>query len=102
MFFISLTYRTDLSKIDAHVSDHRAYLDRNIERGIFLLAGRKVPRTGGIILAVAPDRDALIKIVQEDPFVAHGLATYEITEFEVTRSSASIPDLGDQPPNRTA
>jgi len=102
MFLISLTYKTDLSEIDAHLSDHRAYLDRNIESGVFLLAGRKAPRTGGVILAVAPDRDALVKIVQEDPFVAHGLATYEITEFEVTRSSGRFPDLGDQPRIRTA
>ena len=91
MFLVSLSYQAPLPEVDAHLSGHRDYLDRFMKRGIFLFAGRKVPRTGGVILAKTADRKSLDEIVQEDPFVAHGLASYEITELQITKSALDFP-----------
>ncbi|WP_417760357.1 YciI family protein [Shewanella sp.] len=81
MFIVSLTYRCDLSEIERHLPAHIAYLDKYYAAGVFLASGRKVPRDGGVILATAPNRAALLTILAEDPFQRHLLADYQITEF---------------------
>ena len=52
-------------------------------RGWFLASGRKVPRTGGVILAIG-ERAGIEAYVAADPFTIHGIAEYEITELAVT------------------
>jgi uncharacterized protein YciI len=52
MFVIELTYRVDLAEIDAHVAAHVIFLKKYYASGNFLVSGRKVPRDGGIIVAV--------------------------------------------------
>lgn len=81
MFIISLTYTAPLAKIDARLAAHRDYLAAQYAAGVFLMSGPKVPRDGGIILADAPSRAALDKILAEDPFALADLARYEVTEF---------------------
>jgi len=56
MFVIELTYKADLKEIDAHMKAHVAFLDKYYAAGNFLVSGRKVPREGGIILAVGKSR----------------------------------------------
>jgi uncharacterized protein YciI len=92
MFVIELTYKADLAEIDAAMKPHMAWLNRHYAAGTFVASGRKVPRDGGIILAIAPDRAALEAIVREDPFVSRGLADARVIEFRTSqragRSSA--------------
>jgi len=40
--------------------------------GVFVVSGRKIPRDGGIILAVGESRERIEAIVREDPFHVHG------------------------------
>jgi uncharacterized protein YciI len=90
MFVIELIYTADLAEIDAHMRSHVAFLKKHYSAGIFLVSGRKIPRDGGIILAVGRDRDQIEAIVEEDPFVARGLADFRIIEF---RASQRAPDM---------
>ena len=90
MFVIELVYKVPLAKIDAHMKPHVAFLNRYYEAGNFLVSGRKIPRDGGIILAVGRNRQEIEAIVQEDPFVARGLADARIIEF---RASQRAPDI---------
>jgi uncharacterized protein YciI len=90
MFVISLTYTCDMSEVDKHLSAHIDYLDRQYSDGVFLASGRKVPRIGGVILADVESRDKLDQILAEDPFMQHGLADYDITEFIPTKTSAEL------------
>jgi uncharacterized protein YciI len=53
---------------------HMRFLKAHYTSGHFLVSGRKVPRDGGIILAVGERRDQVEAIVKQDPFVARGLA----------------------------
>jgi uncharacterized protein YciI len=91
MFVIELTYKVELSQIDAAMKPHVAWLDRHYAAGTFIASGRKVPRDGGIILAIAPDRAALEAIVQEDPFVARGLADVRVIEFRASQRADDLP-----------
>ncbi|MEM6684273.1 MAG: YciI family protein [Bacteroidota bacterium] len=81
MFVIHITYKVALAKVDQFLKEHIAFLNQQYELGNFLASGRKVPRTGGIILAKAMHKTALEAIVQKDPFYIHELATYELIEF---------------------
>ncbi len=92
MFIVSLTYRVPLSEIDAHLSDHRAFLDRHFASGAFLASGPKEPRTGGVILATLADRAALEAILDEDPFRRLGLADYAVEAFQPTRFADALPE----------
>ena len=91
MFVIELVYKVDLAEIDAAMKPHVAWLDRHYKDGIFVASGRKVPRDGGIILAVGHDRDAIEAIVKADPFVARGLADYRLVEFRASQRADDIP-----------
>ncbi len=81
MFVIELQYKADLSEIDAAMRPHVAYLKKHYAAGTFLVSGRKIPRDGGVILAVGTSREQIENIVREDPFVARGLADFRIIEF---------------------
>jgi uncharacterized protein YciI len=90
MFVIELVYKTDLADIDAHMPEHVAFLKKYYASGNFLLSGRKIPRDGGIILAVGRNRQQIQAIVEEDPFYTHGLADFRIVEFRASQRAADI------------
>jgi len=81
MFIINLTYKTELEKVDHFLEEHIAYLNEQYELGNFLASGRKIPRTGGIILSKVGNISELEKIIENDPFKINDLADYELTEF---------------------
>lgn len=81
MFVVSIEYKVDLSEVDKLIPMHIEFLDKFYAKGNFLASGRKVPRTGGVILAKAESREALEAILAEDPFYQQNLADYEVTEF---------------------
>ena len=84
MFVIELVYKADLKEIDAHMTAHVRFLKKYYADGTFLASGRKIPREGGIILAVGKSRDEIETIIREDPFLARGLADVRIVEFRAS------------------
>ena len=86
MFIISLTYIKPLEEVDALLEEHVTYLKEQYTLGHFLASGRKVPRTGGVILARGASREEIETIITLDPFYRHYMAEYEITEFSPTMS----------------
>ena len=81
MFIVSLNYKSDLEDVDKHLDAHVDYLKQEYANGNFIASGRKIPRTGGIILSCVKDKDELKRILAKDPFNIAGIAEYEITEF---------------------
>jgi uncharacterized protein YciI len=100
MFVIELSYKVDLEEIDAHMAAHVAFLEKYYASGNFLVSGRKIPRDGGIIVAVAPSREQVEAIVREDPFCSRGLADVRIIEFRASQRSSDIQARvdADRPP----
>jgi len=90
MFIVELIYKADLAKIDAHMAAHVAFLKKYYASGHFLVSGRKIPRDGGIILAVGKTRDQIQTIVEEDPFCKLGLADFRIIEFRASQRADDI------------
>ena len=81
MFVILLTYQKPLADIDRLMSRHVAWLKGHYASGLFIASGRRVPRTGGVILARSGDAEAVRAAMADDPFVSDGAATYELVEF---------------------
>jgi uncharacterized protein YciI len=90
MFVIELVYKVDLREIDAHMAAHVRFLKKYYASGHFLVSGRKIPRDGGIILAVGKDRKEIEAIVTEDPFYKHGLAEFRVIEFRASQKADDI------------
>ena len=90
VFVIELIYKAALEKIDAAMTPHVAFLKRYYAAGNFLISGRKIPRDGGIIRAVAKNRQEIEAIVREDPFVDRGLADYRLIEFRASQRADDI------------
>lgn len=95
MFVVSLTYKAELSEVDNYISEHVAYLEQYYDKGNFIASGRKVPRTGGVILAHAESREKLIAILQEDPFYKADVASYEVTEFVPSKVGQGFESLAN-------
>ena len=91
MFVIELTYKADLTEIDAHMAAHVVFLKKYYGAGNFLVSGRKIPREGGIILAVGKTRQEIEAIMAEDPFFKEGLADFRIVEFRASQRAKDIP-----------
>jgi uncharacterized protein YciI len=90
MFVIELIYKADLAEIDAHMAAHVTFLKKYYAAGNFLISGRKIPRDGGIIVAVGKSRRQIEAIVGEDPFCAQGLADFRIIEFRASQRADDI------------
>jgi uncharacterized protein YciI len=100
MFIIELIYRASLDKIDANMPAHVRFLKKYYASGHFLISGRKIPREGGIIIAVAESRDQVEAIAREDPFCARGLAEFRIIEFRASQQADDIQHrVTAQPPS---
>jgi uncharacterized protein YciI len=90
MFVIELHYTASLADIDARMGAHMKFLKKYYASGHFLVSGRKIPRDGGIILAVGRSREEIEAIAAEDPFIRHGLADVRIIEFRASQRADDI------------
>ena len=93
MFIVNLTYVVPLAKIDATMVEHVEFLNKYYKANAFVASGRKVPRTGGIILVLAQSKAEVEAIMTEDPFCVHKLAEFTITEFLTSQAHADLKKL---------
>lgn len=96
MFVIELTYTAPLADIDASMPAHVKFLKKYYASGNFLVSGRKIPRDGGIILAVGDSRQRMEAIAREDPFYVRGLADVRVIEFRASQRADDIQKLIDR------
>ncbi|WP_330308969.1 MULTISPECIES: YciI family protein [unclassified Streptomyces] len=97
MFVLELSYTAPLEAVDAALEAHVAWLDEQYAAGVFVASGRKNPRDGGMILAVAEDRARIEQITAGDPFVAAGVCAYRITEFIATKTAPGLERYRETP-----
>ena len=90
MFIIELSYKAPLEQVDAQMKPHMAFLKKHYASGHFLVSGRKIPRDGGIILAVGKSREEIEAIAAQDPFCQKGVADFRVIEFRVSQRAEDI------------
>lgn len=91
MYIVFLTYTRPIEEVEALLETHVDWLNRYFTAGAFISAGRKDPRTGGMIMVREMDRKQLDSILAEDPF--QKVASYDVTKVNITRSADKFAAL---------
>lgn len=81
MFIVLLKFSANREQAGALLDDHKAWLKRGFDEGVFLLAGGLQPGLGGGILAQAASLDAITARVNDDPYVKEDVVRPEIIEM---------------------
>ncbi|MBI2707083.1 MAG: GrpB family protein [Proteobacteria bacterium] len=82
MFIVLLHYKVPLEDIDPYRSAHMEFLKEGYAKNVFIASGRMYSDKGGVILSPLTRRGEFEDILKKDPFMLHGLATYEIIGFD--------------------
>jgi uncharacterized protein YciI len=93
VFVLLLTYVKPLAEVDALMRRHVAWLNEHYDAGRFLVSGRRIPRTGGVIVARGNDREEIEAVAASDPFVTGGVATCEVIQFRASQTAAGLDQL---------
>ncbi|WP_099187998.1 YciI family protein [Tepidibacter mesophilus] len=93
MFIVSLTYIKALDIVEIYLQEHVDYLKEQYSKGFFIASGRKVPRTGGVILSNIKEKEELMNILKKDPFYKNQVAKYDIIEFVPSMTSKELEFL---------
>ena len=86
---------TDQAAIEARVQEHVAWLLDLERRDVLLASGPLLsgPGTGpgsGVTILRAPDEETARKIADGDPFVRHGLRTFELYRWRLNEGSIGV------------
>lgn len=92
MCMVLLTYVKPLAEVDVHRAAHVAWIEGLMATGTMLLAGRRSPPTGGVLL-FRGEVDVMAEEAANDPFVQNGVATFEVIPFTATLAMNEIGDL---------
>jgi uncharacterized protein YciI len=93
MFVLLLTYTKPLAEVDTLMREHVAWLEQQYDAGRFIVSGRRIPRTGGVILARGDDREEMEALAATDPFVSGGVATCEVIQFRASQKADGFAAL---------
>ena len=88
-------YTAPRERIEELVPAHREYLRRHFAAGTFVVSGRRVPWTGGLIVAQGLTRAELDAVIAEDPFAQAGVAETEVVEFAPLFAAEGLERLLD-------
>jgi uncharacterized protein YciI len=94
MYVVSLSYKVPEEIVEFHLPAHVSWLQAAFDEGVFMVAGRKIPRTGGLLLSSA-DRAVLDASLAKDPFYVNGVADFEVMEFHANRVAPGFENLLD-------
>ena len=89
---VTLTYVASLEEVDAQMKAHVAWLEKGVDEGVLLIAGRQVPRVGGVIM-FRGHRAEVEALAATDPFVTSGVATAAVTEIAASFAPQEIARL---------
>jgi uncharacterized protein YciI len=86
-FVVEITYTAPLEKIDETLPEHRMFLQKGYDQELLLMSGPQNPRTGGIIIARAPDLADIEAFFAEDPYHLKSQASYRFIEFNPVKKA---------------
>jgi len=81
MFLVNMTF-INMDKITPELTaQHRSHIEKEYLKNKLMFGGRKVPRTGGILISKHSSQKALEIVMNNDPFILSGAVSYDIIEF---------------------
>ncbi|MDH2393438.1 MULTISPECIES: YciI family protein [Streptomyces] len=81
MFMVLLRFSDNKAAAEQHMADHKEWIKRGVDDGVFLLVGSINPGLGGAILADGTSLEDLERRVAADPFVVESIVSSEIVEI---------------------
>ncbi|MCT4556877.1 MAG: YciI family protein [Pelagimonas sp.] len=82
LFVIDLHYTVPFEQVEPHLEAHMAFIQAAREDGFIVVAGAKVPRTGGVIIASAPSLESAQARMTQDPFCTANVVSLGFTQFK--------------------
>ena len=93
MYLVDMTF-TDMAKITPELTEkHKQYLEKEYQLDKLMFGGRKVPRTGGILISQHASEHDLEAVLNADPFVKSGAVSYSVTEFIPVMASKAYQNI---------
>jgi uncharacterized protein YciI len=74
---------------------HVKFLQEHYAAKTFIRVGAGRCAHGGVILARAASKEALVEVMQRDPFVQNGVATFEIVQFRTSQHDPGFAPFAD-------
>ena len=90
MFIVLLRFSTRRDRAGQLMEEHKAWIRRGFDEGVFALVGSLRPDLGGAIVAHATSLPDLQARVKEDPFVAEDVVKAEILEIAPSRADERL------------
>ncbi|CAJ1506851.1 YciI family protein [[Mycobacterium] burgundiense] len=87
---LTLTYLQPLEVVDKTRPDHVGWIQREIEAGRLLLAGRQESQQGGVLITGDIDTAAAEELMANDPYQLAGLVRYERLSFTGSLRAAGL------------
>ncbi|MBB5393775.1 MULTISPECIES: YciI family protein [unclassified Herbaspirillum] len=91
IYAVLLNYTRPMEEVNHHLEPHKAWLVNNLRQGGMIFAGPLDSKTGGMILASCPNREALEAMMAQDPFIAQNVASYQAHACSPALASAEFP-----------
>jgi uncharacterized protein YciI len=98
VFVSVLTYHREIDREGPLFLSHKAFVQEHIAASRLLCSGPRTGAPGGVIVAYGDDEAQVRELLEQDPFVIDGVATYELVGFKVgladPASSLAAPGAG--------
>lgn len=83
MFVSILSYHEEISREGQLFAAHKTFVESQVQAGALLCSGPRLDAAGGLMVVYGEDEEATRRLLDSDPFVADGVATYELYPFKV-------------------
>jgi uncharacterized protein YciI len=93
MYVILLRFSDNKAQAPQFMDGHKAWIQRGLEEGVFLVVGNLQPSAGGALLAHGVSRAEIEARVNEDPFVQENVVRAEILEIAPNRTDERLSFL---------
>src|SRR5262245_13001165 len=88
------TYLADLEDVDANRAPHLEWIDEQVAAGRILVAGRRTPPDGSVLVLVDISAEAAHALMELDPHSVKGLVRYDVAGiFTPTRLWPELAEL---------
>ena len=96
LFVIDIRYTAPYEDIESVRAPHMTFIQQCLDDGFILVSGPKVPRDGGLIIAVGECMDAVQARMAQDPFSTAGVVEMTFTEFDPGTRHPTLAALAQQ------
>ncbi|MEK7815191.1 MAG: hypothetical protein AAB294_00020 [Pseudomonadota bacterium] len=95
MFIVLLKFSGNKGRASQFMEDHKKWIKRGFDDGVFLVVGSLQANLGGGILAHNTPLPDLLSRVNDDPFVVENVVSAEIIEITPSKTDERLQFLFD-------